>query len=344
MLKSMKKEIKFKTNYLTTKSIKTIYFGGGTPSILNIEEINSLINTIKNNYDLCDNTEITLECNPDDLTEKKLLSLKEVGINRLSIGIQSFKDKDLEFMNRSHNSKEGIDCIKNAKKVGFNNITVDLIYGLPNQTVGEWEENLDILFSLNIQHISAYALTVENKTALKYLIKTGVIKALPDEKTIEQFNILQEKTKESGFIHYEISNFAKKNFFSKHNTAYWQSKEYIGIGPSAHSFNGISRSWNISSNKSYIDGIQDDKSFSEIEILTIEQQYNEYVLTSLRTIWGVDLDYLSERFLENILEHFLKEISKWIEKGYIQKRNTKYTLTQKGKAYADGVCSDLFIV
>jgi oxygen-independent coproporphyrinogen-3 oxidase len=344
MLKSMEKEIEFKTNYLSTKSIKTIYFGGGTPSILNIEEINSLINTIKDNYKISEGAEITLECNPDDLTEKKLLSLKEVGINRLSIGIQSFKDKDLEFMNRSHNSKEGIDCIKTAKKVGFNNITVDLIYGLPNQTVEEWEENLDILFSLDIQHISAYALTVENKTALNHLIKTGKIKALPDEKTIEQFNILQEKTKERGFIHYEISNFGKENFFSKHNTAYWQSKEYIGIGPSAHSFNGISRSWNISSNKKYIDGIQDDKSFSETEILTIEQQYNEYVFTSLRTIWGVDLDYLSERFLENITEHFLKEIAKWIEKGYIQKTNKKYTLTQKGKAFADGVSSDLFIV
>lgn len=344
MLKSMKEEIEFKTNYLSTKSIKTIYFGGGTPSILNIEEINSLINTIKNNYELREDAEITLECNPDDLTEKKILSLKEAGINRLSIGIQSFKDKDLEFMNRSHNSKEGIDCIKNAKNVGFNNITVDLIYGLPNQTSGEWEENLDILFSLDIQHISAYALTVENKTALKHLIKTGKIKALPDEKTIEQFNILQEKTKQRGFIHYEISNFGKKNFFSKHNTAYWQSKEYIGIGPSAHSFNGKSRSWNISSNKRYIDGIQHDKSFSEIEILTIEQQYNEYVFTSLRTIWGIDLDYLSERFLENITEHFLKEIVKWIEKGYIQKTNKKYTLTQKGKTYADGLSSDLFIV
>ena len=344
MLKSMEKEIEFKTNYLSTKSIKTIYFGGGTPSILNIEEINSLIQTIEHNYEISEDAEITLECNPDDLTERKLLSLKEVGINRLSIGIQSFKDKDLEFINRSHNSKEGIDCIKTAKKVGFNNITVDLIYGLPNQTVEEWEENLDILFSLDIQHISAYALTVENKTALNHLIKTGKIKALPDEKTIEQFNILQEKTKERGFIHYEISNFGKENFFSKHNTAYWQSKEYIGIGPSAHSFNGISRSWNISSNKKYIDGIQDDKSFSEIEILTIEQQYNEYVFTSLRTIWGVDLDYLSERFLENITEHFLKEIAKWIEKGYIQKTNKQYTLTQKGKAFADGVSSDLFIV
>jgi len=247
-------------------------------------------------------------------------------------------------MNIYHNSKEGIDCIKTAKKVGFNNITVDLIYGLPNQTVEEWEINLDILFSLDIQHISAYALTVENKTALNHLIKTGEIKALRDEKTIEQFNILQEKTKEIGFIHYEISNFGKENFFSKHNTAYWQSKEYIGIGPSAHSFNGISRSWNVSSNKKYIDGIQNDKSFSEIEILTIEQQYNEYVFTSLRTIWGVDLDYLSKKFLENIIEHFLKEIAKWIEKGYIQKTNEKYTLTQKGKAFADGVSSDLFIV
>lgn len=344
MLKSMKKEIELKTSYLSTKNIKTIYFGGGTPSILNIEEINSLINTIKDNYEISEDAEITLECNPDDLLENKLLSLKEVGINRLSIGIQSFKDKDLEFMNRSHNSKEGIDCIKTAKKVGFNNITVDLIYGLPNQTLEEWEDNLEILFSLDIQHISAYALTVEDKTTLHHLIKNEKIKVLSDKKTIEQFNILQEKTKERGFIHYEISNFGKENFFSKHNTAYWQSKEYMGIGPSAHSFNGVSRSWNISSNKKYIDGIQDDKSFSETEILTVEQQYNEYIFTSLRTIWGINLDYLSKRFLENITVRFMKEIAKWIEKGYIQKTNKKYTLTQKGKAFADRVASDLFIV
>ena len=344
MLKSMEKEIIERARYLNQQKIRSIYFGGGTPSILDDIDIKRLLIQIGENYSIADNAEITLECNPDDLNEKKLTSLKNLGINRLSIGIQSFDDADLKFMNRSHNSSEAENCIHLAKMVGFTNITIDLIYGLPNQTLSKWEENLSKMFALNIQHFSPYALTVEKKTALSHLVETKKVSLPNDEKIVEQFNFLQEKAKENDFIHYEISNFGKEGYFSNHNSSYWKNQYYLGIGPSAHSFNGKSRRWNVSSNKKYIEGITNKTTYFETEILSTEQQYNEYIFTSLRTIWGVDLDYLSERFLENIIEHFLKEIAKWIEKGFIQKTNKKYTLTQKGKAFADGVSSDLFIV
>ena len=340
----MKKEITQRADYLDSKELETIYFGGGTPSILSVSEIKELLTTINIHYSINNKTEITLECNPDDISTKKLIALKKNGINRLSIGVQSFHDQDLEFMNRSHNSKEAINCIKIAKKVGFKNITIDLMYGLPNQSLRDWQKSLNIMFKLDIPHFSAYALTIEPKTALHNLVKKKKVKVLSDEKTISQFNLLQEKAMKNEFVHYEISNFGKKGFFSTHNIGYWENKHYLGIGPSAHSFNGSSRSWNISSNKEYISALINKSTYFQTETLSKEQQYNEYIFTSLRTVWGVDLTKIQEKFNKKIYSYFMCEIEKWCARKYINIHKNKYTLTKEGKAFSDAIASDLFIV
>tara|TARA_B100000809_G_scaffold38587_1_gene33731 strand:+ start:519 stop:1649 length:1131 start_codon:yes stop_codon:yes gene_type:complete len=344
MLKCINLELELRQLYLKNKTIETIYFGGGTPSILSKSEIKSILDSISNIYKIKENAEITLECNPDDLTKNKLIALKEVGINRLSIGVQSFVDADLKFMNRSHNATQSESCIQMAQQVGFNNITIDLIYGLPNQSLADWKKNLNKMFALDIPHFSSYALTIEEKTVLKHLVEQKKIIPLKDEIVIEQFNILMELAQQKGFVHYEISNFGKAGFYSKHNTSYWKNKHYLGVGPSAHSFNGNSRSWNVSSNKQYIQKIKKGEDYFETEKLSISQQYNEYVFTSLRTIWGVNLEIIKERFGKQIQIHFLKEIKKWERKKNIKKCKNTYTLTKSGKIFADAIASDLFIV
>ena len=344
MLKSIKKEIKLRQLYLNGASIKSIYFGGGTPSILNKEEIKSLIHTLYNNFRIDPDAEITLECNPDDLDTKKLLELKEIGINRLSIGIQSFDDADLKFMNRSHNAKEALSCIQFAKELGFENITIDLIYGLPNQSNENWKKNLAQMLTLDIQHFSAYSLTVEPKTKLKHLIDKKLVTTLDDKITVEHFNTLVEIASENNFVHYEISNFGKEGFFSIHNSAYWKNRHYLGVGPSAHSFNGSSRQWNIASNKQYIEKVNKNGSYFEVEQLSSTQRFNEYIFTALRTIWGIDLDYINNQFDQEALNYFKKQIINWENKGKIKKEGNTYTLTKGGKLYADAIASDLFII
>tara|TARA_B110000003_G_C16638570_1_gene529297 strand:- start:1234 stop:2268 length:1035 start_codon:yes stop_codon:yes gene_type:complete len=344
MLKSIKKEIETRRNYLNKSIIKTIYFGGGTPSILSRDEIKMLLDTVYNNFHIHDQVEITLECNPDDLSAKKLSDLKVIGINRLSIGIQSFKESDLKFMNRSHNVQQALESIELAKKYAFNNITIDLIYGLPNQSNQSWEENLNIMFELGIQHFSAYSLTVEPKTVLKHLIKTKKILATEEDVIEEHFNTLLYMADKNNFIHYEISNFSKKGFYSNHNSSYWKNELYLGIGPSAHSFNGLCRQWNISSNKEYIERLATDSCYYEIEELNNEQKYNEYILTNLRTIWGVKLSQIDILFGKKAKQYFIKQIKNWIDEKKILKKKDVFTLTNKGKLYADGITSDLFIV
>ena len=344
MLKSIKKEIKLRHLYLNNAKINSIYFGGGTPSILNKEEIKSLIHTLYNNFRIDSDAEITLECNPDDLNKKKLLELKEIGINRLSIGIQSFDDADLKFMNRSHNAKEALSCIQLAKESGFDNITIDLIYGLPKQSNKNWKKNLAKMISLGIQHFSAYSLTVEPKTKLKHLIDKKLVTPLDDKITIEHFNTLVEIAKENNFVHYEISNFGKEGFFSKHNSSYWKGDHYLGVGPSAHSFNGSSRQWNVASNKQYIEKVNKDDSYFEVEQLSINEQYNEYIFTALRTIWGVELDYINNQFGPEALNYFKKQVINCKNKEKIKQTGNTYTLTKEGKLYADNIASDLFIV
>jgi len=344
MLNCINLELEMRQTYLKNKIVSTIYFGGGTPSILSKNEIKSILDCISTIYKIKEDTEITLECNPDDLTENKLKALKEVGINRLSIGVQSFDDEDLKFMNRSHNAKQSENCLKLAQKVGFNNITIDLIYGLPGQNLADWEANLRKMFKFNIPHFSAYALTIENKTLLGSLVEKKKIIPLNEDKILEQFNALMDMAAEKGFIHYEISNFGKKGGFSKHNTAYWQSKHYLGIGPSAHSYNGKNRSWNISSNKQYIQRILNGVEGVHQEELSKNQQYNEYLFTSLRTIWGVNSETINMQFGVKLQSHFLKEIKKWENKKDIKKTEYTYTLTNSGKFLADAIASDLFIV
>ena len=344
MINSLKKEIELRKQYLNNNTIETIYFGGGTPSILTESEISLLINTISENYTVINNAEISLECNPDDLTKKKVQNLKKSGINRLSIGIQSFNDEDLKFMNRSHNSSQAIESVQLAKEIGFNNISIDLMYSLPKQSLEKWKKNLDIAFSLEIQHISAYSLTIEEKTKLKSLLKKGEFSELDDIASSEHFDLLIMEAEKNKFIQYEISNFGLNGFFSKHNSKYWQADHYLGIGPSAHSYNGETRSWNVSNNKKYIEHILNNILPSETEVLTENQKYNEYVFTSLRTMWGINLKLLKEKFNKEISNYLLLQSVKWEKTSDIIKTNNSIKLSQKGKLLADAVASDLFIV
>ncbi len=344
LLKCLKKEIVIRKNELNNQKIKTIYFGGGTPSILENTEIESLLNTIFKNYKIINFPEITIECNPDDINYEKLLSYKKIGFNRLSVGVQSFRNSDLKFMNRAHDAKLAIQSIKIAQKVGFKNISADLIYGLPNQTLKDWKKNITIMFNLDVQHFSAYILTIEKQTKLYHLLQNKKTKLLSDRKIINQFKLLNSEATKNEYIHYEISNFAKEGFYSKHNTSYWKQEPYIGIGPSAHSYFGDKRQWNISSNKKYISKINNNRIYFNEETLNLNNHYNEYIFTSLRTIWGVNNLFVKNRFGEKIEFHFLKEVKKWIIKKYINQNLNNYTLTLNGKILADTIVSDLFIV
>jgi len=344
MISAMLIEIENKKNYLKKNEIHTIYFGGGTPSFIESKKLNELLEKIKSLYKIIEDAEITIELNPDDITETKLKKLKSIGFNRLSIGVQSFFEEDLKFMNRSHSGKEAIDSIKLSQKSGFKNITIDLIYGLPNLSNTNWKKNLTKINSLGIKHFSAYALTVEPKTKLDYLIKSKKINAISDDKIVEQFKILQEKTSNMGFVQYEISNFCKNENYSKHNSSYWKRKNYIGIGPSAHSFNGNQRQWNIKSNSKYIEKIKKKEKYFEIENISKIEKYNEYILTSLRTIWGVNHDYIKSNFDEKINLNFKNSVKKWLDTKNVINKNGHYNLTNKGMIIADSISSDLFFV
>ncbi|MFV5703868.1 radical SAM family heme chaperone HemW [Flavobacterium sp. XS2P12] len=321
--------------------VETIYFGGGTPSVLTSEEINFLIEAVYSNYKVSENLEITLEANPDDLSRERILELSKSPINRLSIGIQSFFEEDLQLMNRAHNSAEAKKCLEEATKY-FENISLDLIYGIPGMSNEKWKQNIETALSFGIPHISSYALTVEPKTALNKLIQTGKITAPKDEVAQEHFAILVEMLEANDFIHYELSNFGKANYFSKNNSAYWLGKKYIGIGPSAHSYNGISRSWNVSNNSIYLKSIQENKLPNEIEILSTADRYNEYVMTGLRTIWGVSLDRIETEFGNAYLEYLNKQAQKFLEDDLVFIENNILKPTKKGKFLTDGIASDLF--
>ena len=292
MISCIKKELISRKNYLKSSSVKTIYFGGGTPSILTKYDTNTILKTIYDNYKVSEKLEITLEANPDDLNRKKIADFFNIGINRLSIGVQSFKDDDLIFLNRNHSREDAIRSIKIAQEIGYKNISVDLMYGLPNQSLKHWEDNLNLLFDLNIQHLSAYMLTLEKKTKLFEYVKKNKVKMIDDLTIINQYYRLLSIAKKNNFVQYEISNFAKNNTLSKHNTSYWQNKLFLGVGPSAHSFDYKSRRWNIASNKKYIEKLNNNNIYFEEEVLTISQKFNEYILTNLRTKWGVNINTL----------------------------------------------------
>jgi oxygen-independent coproporphyrinogen-3 oxidase len=341
-LKALKREIALQKNYLSGEKIATIYFGGGTPSLLSAIELKEIFNALAENFDIAENAEITLEANPDDLTIEKIKMLKDNSVNRLSIGIQSFYDEDLKLMNRAHNSEEALHAVKYAQENGFHNITIDLIYGIPTLTHHHWRNNLQIAFALNVKHISAYCLTVEPKTALAHQVKTGQVKNVDEQHSSEQFEIMLEAMHANDFIQYEISNFCKDGSYSRHNSNYWLKEKYLGLGPSAHSYNGLSRQWNVSNNGLYIQSLEKEELNFEREELSTGQRYNEYVLTSLRTIWGTDLSHIVSQFGAGYLNHCLKEAEKYIQTEMVVNEENKLFLTDKGKLIADRIASDLF--
>jgi len=347
MLQAIKQELELRKKELKGEKIETIYFGGGTPSILTFKELETLFKVIYTNYNIIENAEITLEANPDDLTSEKIKELAKLPINRLSIGIQSFFEEDLKFMNRAHTANESEKCLAEARKY-FDNITIDLIYGIPGMSAEKWQLNLQKAFDFGVPHISSYALTVEEKTALNHLIKKGKIPPLDEDLALQHFNILVNETEKQGFVHYEISNFGKPNYFSKHNVSYWKGEKYIGIGPSAHSYNGIKRGWNVTNNAKYIKAILKNNLPIEYEILTEEDQFNEYVMTGLRTIWGVSIEKIKNDFGEIYTEELLKNAQKFIKNNSLEiiSNNTSKILvtTKKGKFLADGIASSLFII
>jgi len=338
---ALAKEIVMRKNEFSTEIVETIYFGGGTPSVLSNDEINFLISEVYKNYKVVENPEITLEANPDDLSTERIFELSKSPINRLSIGIQSFYEEDLKMMNRAHNSAEAINCLKEATKY-FDNISLDLIYGIPGLTDEMWKKNIETALSFGIPHISSYALTVEPKTALRKLIDTGKIAEPQDEVASNHFMILVETLQKNGFIHYELSNFGKEGYFSKNNSAYWLGKKYIGIGPSAHSYDGEKRGWNIANNSLYLKSIQNDELPLETETLTISDRYNEYIMTGLRTIWGVSLERIESEFGLDYLNYLKKQSQKFLDDDLLSIENNILKPTAKGKFLTDGIASDLF--
>mgnify|MGYP001101917016 CR=1 FL=1 len=343
LISCLAKELEIRKDELKDETIETIYFGGGTPSLLSVEEIELLMKSIHENYMVSDNPEITLEANPDDLTDAKIFELAESPINRLSIGIQSFFEDDLKLMNRAHNTKEAKACLSAA--IGsFDNITVDLIYGIPNMSVEKWKKNLQTVFDFGIHHISSYALTVETNTTLDSYIKNGKYPPLDEALAKQHFDVLVEETQKNGFVHYEISNFGKPNYFSQHNTSYWLGKKYLGIGPSAHSFSKTHRSWNVSNNSKYIKSILENKFPNEAEELSKNDQFNEYIMTGLRTIWGVSLAEVEAEFGIDYKNQLLASAENFIIQELLEVDNYVLKTTKKGKFLADGIASDLFIL
>ncbi|KGO80909.1 oxygen-independent coproporphyrinogen-3 oxidase [Flavobacterium cauense R2A-7] len=323
------------------QTVGTIYFGGGTPSILAVSDLQLLIDEVYNNYNVSENPEITMEANPDDLSEVRIIELSQTKINRLSIGIQSFFEEDLKLMNRAHNSAEAKKSLEIATKY-FDNISVDLIYGTPGMNNERWLQNIQTVLDLNIPHISSYALTVEPKTALQKFIQQGVVPQPDDAVTHEQFLMLVDTLETNGFVHYELSNFGKPDYFSKNNSAYWLGKKYLGIGPSAHSYDGKNRSWNIANNSIYIKSLAENKLPNETETLTETDRYNEYIMTGLRTVWGVSLDRIATEFGENMLQYLLQNAKRYLDDEKLIVENNILRTTKKGKFFCDGIASDLF--
>lgn len=343
MVQALAKELAFRKNELSEK-VGTIYFGGGTPSLLTAEELQFLIDTVYKNYEVIDNPEVTLEANPDDLTKDKIQELSISPVNRLSIGIQSFFDKDLQWMNRAHTAIEARQCLVNATRY-FENITLDLIYGIPKMSIARWKENLSIFFGYDIKHLSAYALTVEPKTALAAFIKMGKSAPVSDDLARKHFDILVEDMGKNGFVHYETSNFGKLGYFSKHNTAYWFGKPYLGVGPSAHSFDGGHRSWNIANNAKYLSAIAKNVLPRTVELLSNKDRFNETIMTGLRTIWGINLDDIESRFGSAYKNQLVHNVEKFIKNGLLENDgNNTIKTSAKGKFLADGIASDLFMI
>jgi oxygen-independent coproporphyrinogen-3 oxidase len=344
MLSAIEKELGLRANYLEDKVVHSVYFGGGTPSLLNDSEINRLVDHVAKHFEIAPDAEITLEANPDDLDPAKVTSLRHTAINRFSIGIQSFYEEDLRWMNRAHNSTEAESAVKRVQDAGFERITCDLIYGFPLLTDEKWMSNMQKLIDFDVPHISAYAMSVEKKTALDYFIKQGKTAAMDEEQSAAQMLMMIDTLTRNRFEHYEISNFAKNGHYAKHNTNYWKGRHYLGLGPSAHSFNGVSRSWNIANNQKYIQAIRQQDSFYETEILSIQNRINEYIMTALRTMWGINLSHIEKIFGQDIATQIIKEAQTFLDYGQLELKGNHLVLSSSGKVIADHIMSELFFV
>lgn len=342
MIESIVQELELQQEYLGGTPLQSIYLGGGTPSLLDAKDLEMIFNKIHDLHTVLPEAEITLEANPDDLNPEKLQILKDSPINRLSIGIQSFIEEDLRFMNRAHNAQEATVCIENALAAGFDNLTIDLIYGTPTLSNEQWLQNLNRVFQYNIPHISCYCLTVEPQTALAHFVEKGKVKPVDEDQAALQFEILMEQMRARGYEHYEISNFAQPDRYAVHNSSYWLGEKYLGIGPAAHSFNGASRQWNVANNAKYMKAIAAGEIPCENEVLSREQRYNEYVMTALRTIWGANLDKINDYGIK-FKRHFLMMINPFLDNGTIKRKDESFYLTDSGRLLADNIAAELFV-
>jgi len=334
-------EIEMQKNYLERETIDSIYLGGGTPSLLSSHHLQGLFDVVNKNF-ITNNPEVTLEANPDDLTKENLAALKAVGINRLSIGIQSFDDEILKFLNRTHSSNDAFLCLERAREAGFDNINIDLIYAIPGQDSDLLKNNIKKAVAIAPEHISAYSLTIEERTVFGKQMKKGIFAIEPEEVAASQMEILMNDLSTVGYDQYEISNFCKPGFYSRHNSSYWQQKKYLGIGPSAHSYNGLSRQSNISNNSLYVKSITQGKIPCQVEVLTTANRINEYLFTTLRTVWGCDLKYLLKQFSYDLLKENQQALDTLLNHELVVITNDILMLTQKGKLLADKIASDLF--
>jgi oxygen-independent coproporphyrinogen-3 oxidase len=342
-ISALLKESEMRKDYLTEEVISTIYLGGGTPSVLSVNELKTILDHIYKNYRVEDKCEITIELNPDDVDEDYFNGIKNININRVSLGIQSWRNEDLLFLNRRHSAAQAENALENALKAGFDNITIDLIYGIPGMTVSDWIANLEKSLKYDIKHISAYHLTIEPGTVFGKMKEKGHLKEIEEEESISQFNILIEKAETAGFIHYEISNFGKEGYFSLHNTNYWKQVNYLGLGPSAHSFNNYSRQWNVRDLKKYINSVNNNKPFFEKEELGVKTRFNEYIMTSLRTMWGIDLDFVEREFEKEGYDYIINLAGKFKDYGLMKQDNKNLILTNQGKMISDNIVSEFMM-
>jgi oxygen-independent coproporphyrinogen III oxidase len=344
MVEAILRELELQKDYLPDRILHSVYFGGGTPSLLEITDLERIFSKINQFFTIAEGAEITLEANPDDLSKEKIQTLRQhTPVNRLSIGIQSFHEADLRWMNRAHSALEAQRCIELAHSAGFHDLSIDLIYGSPTTTDDMWKDNVQRALDFGVPHLSCYCLTVEEGTALGHQVKKGIQKPMDEERATRQFEYLMEATKDAGFIHYEISNFAQPGREARHNSNYWRGKPYLGIGPSAHSYNGVSRQWNIANNALYIKGLASNELTFEREFLSPEMRYNEYVMTSLRTIWGCDVQHLTT-LGARFKAHFEQEIQVFLQQGTVLREGTVYRLSRAGLFVADAIAAELFWV
>jgi len=340
---SLIKELVLRKDYLGTDPVTTIYLGGGTPSVFSVKDLEKILNEIHKHYNVEPGCETTIELNPDDVNPEYLAGLKMLGVNRLSLGVQSWRDSDLKMLNRRHNSAQAAAALKDSFNAGFENVTIDLIYGIPGMGLPEWESNLDFTFSFDIKHLSAYHLTIEKGTVFGKMKEKGLLNEIEEDDSAALFNILIQKSESAGFIHYEISNFSKPGFLSVHNSNYWKQVHYLGLGPSAHSFNGYSRQWNMSDLKGYIKALNAGKLYFESEELGTNARFNEYIMTSLRTMWGIDLDYIEKTFDKEGYDYVVNLSSKFKGYGLMKQDKKNLVLTNQGKMISDNIISEFML-